>query len=40
LRVKELRNETHRFEGRFIEDIARVSFTGEQPSFRFISDPD
>jgi hypothetical protein len=40
LRIKELRNETHRFEGRFIEDIARVSFTSEQPGFRFISDPE
>ena len=39
LRIKELRDETHRFEGRFIEDIARVSFTTEQPGFRFISDP-
>jgi hypothetical protein len=39
LRIKELRNETQRFEGRFIEDIARVSCTAEQPGFRFTSDP-
>jgi hypothetical protein len=40
LSIKELRNETHLFKGRFTEDIVRISFTAEQPGFNFISDPE